>query len=140
MTTATLTATTYNNQPKSVESGAVTVTGSFNSGATSASGATTVFLCKIPSGAKITYVAENHSTGAATCPMDLGITGSISAFISAGSQGTQLIANKMAFPYSVSQSDDTAIQYQSLIGTYTPGTSTASLIVNFAVTYSMDNN
>lgn len=138
---ATLTATTFANvQPRNLPSRVISISGSFNSGATEISAsATTIFLCKIPNKATILELIEHHTTGAATCPVDYGIDGTLSAFIS---QGTQATVNRLSvganIPYTVSLSDDAAVNYSILKATATPGTGTASLKIGFTVMYTMD--
>lgn len=137
---ATLTATTYAKEPRSLPSGMISVSGSFNSGATEISAsATTILLCKIPNRATIVDFVEHHTTGAATCPVDYGIDSDLSAIATAVAQGTVNRLNKGAnVGYQVSLSDDAAVNYSVLKATATPGTSTASLKINFTVQYSMD--
>ncbi len=137
---ATLTATTYAQPPRNLPSGVISVSGSFASGATSIdASATTVFLCKIPNKATILDLFEHHTTGAATCPVDIGIDATLSAFVSGGAQAGVLRGSVGAnLPYTVSLSDDAAANYSTLKATYTPGTATASLKVNFSVYYTMD--
>lgn len=139
---ATLTATTYANQPRIVHNGVISVSGSFNSGATEISAsATTVLLCKIPNKATILDVIEHHTTGAATCPVDIGVDDTLSAFVTQATQASVTRATVGAnLPYTVSKSDDVsaASNFATLKATYTPGTATASLKCNFTVLYTMD--
>lgn len=137
---ATLTATTYAKDPRVLHAGDITVTGSFNSGATEISAsATTILLCKIPNKATIIDIREHHTTGAATCPVDYGIDGSLSAF---ASQATQAAVNRLSvganLNYQVSLSDDASVNYSVFKATATPGTGTASLKINYSITYTMD--
>lgn len=137
---ATLTATTYAQAPRSLHAGDVTVTGSFNSGSTEISAsATTILLCKIPNRATIIDFREHHTSGAATCPVDYGIDGTLSAFASQVTQGT---VNRLSvganLNYQVSLSDDAAANYSVFKATATPGTGTASLKISYSITYTMD--
>ena len=137
---ATLTATTFAQPPRILHTGVISVSGSYNSGTTEFSAsATTVFLCKIPNKATILDVIEHHTTGAATCPVDIGIDGTLSAFVSQATQASITRATVGAnMPYTVSLSDDAAANYSILKATYTAGTATASLKCNFTVLYTMD--
>lgn len=110
---------------------------SYNSGATAFSAsATTVLLVKVPHGARVVGILQNHSTGAATSPMDIGVDSSLSKFATALTQGAASIA--MAnLPYDVSVSDDATSRFKYIKGTVTVGTTTASLIVNMTVLYHM---
>lgn len=137
---ATLTASTFAAPPRYIENGEVVRTGSFNSGSTEISNsATTILLCKIPQGARITDLVEHHTTGAGTCPVDYGIDSTLSAFMSQATQGS---VNRLSvganLNYAVSLSDDAAAQYSILKATATPGTATASLKINWCVKYTMD--
>lgn len=137
---ATLTATTYAKLPRANHTGVTSVSGSFNAGSTEISAsATTVFLCKVPHGATILDIYEHHTTGAATCPVDIGIDATLSAFVSQATQASVTRATVGAnIPYTVSLSDDSVTQYSTIKATYTPGTATASLKCNFTVLYTMD--
>ncbi len=137
---ATLTATTFAQQPRIVHNGVISVSGSFNAGSTEISAsATTIFLCKIPNKATILDFVEHHTSGAGTCPVDYGIDGTLSAF---ASQVTQASVNRASvganIPYTVSLSDDATVNYSIFKATATPGTATASLKINFTVYYTMD--
>lgn len=136
---ATLTATSYSNAPRRVHIGDNSVTVRYNSGSTEISAsATTVLLAKIPEGATITEIIEHHTCGAASCPVDIGIDDTLSAFISQGTKGT---VNRLGVganaAYQVDKSDDSVTQYGVLKATFTPGTGTSSVKLNLTVKYSM---
>lgn len=157
--TGTLTASMANaNIPiKGTEKGLNTACFYYNSGTTviSATG-TTILLCKIPNGATILDYCVNHSTGAATCPVDYGYSvptsaGTYSASLSMfGTQQAKALGNRpnktpantlyaAGVPMKVSLSDDVnqpRIAY--FTGTYANSSASASLIVQGYVTYTMD--
>lgn len=159
MATTTLTATTFNNPPVYHHGpSAVTVTGTFNSGATAMGTAgDTVFLCKIPHGAVITGVREDHSSGATSSIYSLGLTtggpggsATVACFIASGAAATinreTLLApasvsgapnTSQGVPFLVSASDADPNRYGILSMTAASGqaTATTSLIINWSVTY-----
>jgi len=142
MATATLTSTAAASgvPPRAVLAGLNSLSVQFDSGATSLSGASTVYMAKIPSGATIVDVIQYHSSGAATCPMDIGIsnaTGSLSAFASQATQGTATHAEK-GVPYDVDASQTVTAGYEILKCTTTAGTETANVKINLTVLYTMD--
>lgn len=141
MATTTFTAAAFNQQPRQLFDGVNSVTATINTLAISASGASTVFFAKIPKGATILEVIEHHTTGAATCPADLGYDGTLSAFISAGAAGGILrLTTAVSVGLQIPAQTTTATGYVKLIGTYTPGTATASLIAAVTVLYTMDRD
>jgi hypothetical protein len=136
---ATLTATTFALNPRSNERGVISVTGSFNASSALEASAQTIFLCKIPNKATILDTMEHHTTGATSCPVDLGIDSTLSAF---GSQGTQGVINRMTVGanvgYQVSLSDDATVNYSILKATPTLASSTTSFKLTYSVSYTMD--
>lgn len=142
MATLTASAAASGRSPRAVHAGVNSITVRYNSGATTISpSATTIFLAKIPHGAVITEIVDYHTSGAATCPMDIGIevgsTNSLSAFATAATQGAVTRA-ALGVPYVVSCSNDAVTQYGIVKGTVTPGTATASVKINLTVFYTMD--
>lgn len=137
MATLTSTAAASGIPIKANHVGVQAASSSYNSGSTAFSvSATTVFMVKVPHGARIVGIVSNHSTGAATAPMDVGIDSSLSKFGSALAQGSGKIA--MAnLPYDVSVSDDATSRFKYVKGTVTAGTNTASVIINMTVFYHM---
>ncbi len=139
MATLTATAAASTVQPRNVHAGLNSVSVQYNSSATALSdSATTVLMCKVPNGATIVDVLEYHTTGAATCPTDLGIQGSLAAFNSAGTKATVNRAST-GVPYKVSLSDDATNQFVYVTATPTHGTSTTSFKCNLSVVYAMDD-
>lgn len=137
---ATLTSTAMARTPTENYKGLTVKSIEFNSGATEVgASATTVLMAKIPNGAIIVDIWGNHTCGAATCPVDLGIDATLSAFASALTLGTQARADVVAnLPYKVSLSADAEPKYAVFKATATPGTATASVIVKYSVAYTMD--
>jgi len=139
MATATFTASAFNNQPKTLFNGVNSVTATVNTGATSVSGASVVFFAKVPKGATILDVIETHSTGAGSCPVDIGYDGTTSAFMSQATEGAVNRASVAAnIPLAIPAATTTITNYVKIIGTYTPGTATASLIARCTVLYTLD--
>lgn len=139
MATTTFTSSAFNQNPRTLFNGVNSVTATINTGATSASGASVVFFAKIPKGATILDLQEHHTTGAATCPVDLGYDGTTSAFVTAGAAGGVLrITVGTGVGLQIPAQSTTATGYVKLIGTYTPGTATASLIATINVLYTLD--
>ena len=110
---------------------------------TASANAVRVQLCRIPNGASICSLTESHSTGAATCLVDLGIKDQIltlSAFMSAVTQGQTNLPKVLALPYIVSITDTQATQYAYLVAGLTLGTATSSFEMAMNVIYTMDPN
>lgn len=78
------------------------------------------------------------SSGAATCPFDIGIQGNLSAFATAGTLGNVVLRATKGIPYDVSVSGDTATQYIYVTMTVTPGTATTDVEPTLTVVYSTD--
>ncbi len=148
MATATQSTTLMARPARSLVSGVTTETFSYNTGAVTASGATLIQLCKIPVGATIIDVNILPTSGAATNPTDVGISGtgtyqgvaatagSASTFVSAGTGGAVIRATK-GIPWKVEASDDATVRFATLTATVTPGTNTVSLQINGTVSYAM---
>ena len=137
---ATLTATAMARTATENYKGLTVKSFEFNSGATEVSAsATTVFMGKIPNGATIVDIWGNHTCGADTCPVDLGIDDTLSAFASALTLGTQARADVVNnLPYKVSLTAEASPNYAIFKATATPGTTTASVIIKYSVAYTMD--
>lgn len=113
---------------------------------TASANALTVQLVKVPHGAHITGITAEISSGAASCPTDLGIevtsgATTLSAFASALTIGTVHQTNLAAkLPYKVSCPDTQATQYGKVYAACTPGTATSAIQIAVNVTYTMDGN
>jgi hypothetical protein len=139
MATLTASAAFSGVQAKSAGHGqTVTVFSTFNSSSTAVSdSATTVLMAKVPNKSTITNIAGDHTIGAATCPTDYGIQGSLSAFASGVTIGALTVTNGV-LPFDVSVSDDATNQFVYVTATPTAGTSTTSFKCNLRITYVMD--
>lgn len=142
--TTTVTSTAMSKVARDMPSGTIARSVVYSySGAdiTASANALQVQLCKIPNGASIMYLAESHSSGAASCPVDLGIKDevlSLSRFMSQVTQGANNVAATMKLPYVVSITDTQATQYAYLIAGATPGTATSSFEIKVNTIYTMD--
>lgn len=140
---ATLTSTVFaNNVPKYRHGGDLSISGQFNSGATAVASGDIVFLAKIPAGATIVDVIEDHSTGATGYAVSFGMTvnssSTYSCFIASGAQATVNRRSVVGLPFHVSTSDDAAANYGILVAKSEASTTTTSLFINFTVIYRMD--
>lgn len=82
-----------------------------------------------------------HTSGADSCPVDIGIDANLSVFASQKTQGVNLApANMVAgvLPYKVSVSDDAAALYSIVKFGVTAGTNTTGIILKYAVTLAAD--
>lgn len=143
---ATYTSTTFaNNQPKAVHAGNQSVSGSFTFPVASSAG-DVVFLCKIPHGATIVDLIEDHTTGATATGVSFGLasggpagSATLSCFIAAGAIAT---VNRMSAlggrNLVVSCSDSDPNRYGILSASPASGTQTTSLIINWTLIYRMD--
>lgn len=144
---ATYTASLMANTPKAVHAGVNAISVSYNGGANTTSAGDVIWLAKIPHGARILDVIEDHSTGATSSALSLGLaTGgaagggaSLSAFIASGAQATKNRLSVLGIPPLVSVSDADPNRYGILAAKTTEaGTATTSLILNVTVLYSTD--
>src|SRR5687768_14845413 len=97
--TTTRTSTAMASVARDLPSGTIARSVHFNNtdttDITASANALRVQFCKIPNGASIMYLSEAHSSGAATCPADIGIKDSVlslSAFMSQVTQGVNNVA------------------------------------------------
>lgn len=139
---ATYTSTVFaNQQPKAVHAGNQSQSGQIVWPIASSAG-DVAFLCKLPKGATIVEVIEDHSTGSSTQVLDFGYivnaSATFSAFISGGAQAAVNRRNVLGIPVNISVSDDGAVPYAIFACKVASGTATTSLFVNFTITYRMD--
>lgn len=137
MATLTSTAAAATGVVRANETGVTSITATFNDATEISPSATTILMVKVPHGATIIDVIGSVSSGAATCPFDLGIQGNLSAFATAGTITSVLRATK-GIPYDVSVSDDAANQFIYVTATVTPGTATSAVEVKLTCNYTMD--
>jgi hypothetical protein len=145
MALSTYTCTTWTNSPKAVEIGNSSVSGQVVWTATSTVG-DVALLAKIPHGATIIDIIEDHSTGAAAQALSFGLDrgavagggGNSSCFIASGAQATVNRKNVVGLPITVSVSDNDTNRWASLTAKVESGTTTTSLVVNFTIVYRTD--
>lgn len=147
MATATVTCTVFDAQPKYLEDGVISVSGSYNSGATALSTGDIVFLAKLPHGAKYVSFEADHSTGATAHACDYGYAkggaagggASLSALVAAGAQAAILRKTVLGIPADISCSDSDPNRWGILAAKVgVTGTTTTSLIINFTYCYRCD--
>lgn len=143
----TYTASLYANTPKAVHAGVNAISVNYNSGATALAAGDIVFLAKVPHGARIVEVIEDHSTGATAHALSIGLGrggaagggASYSCFIASGAQATKNRMGVLGIPAVVSVSDDQAERWAQLTAKVgESGTTTTSLIINCTVLYTAD--
>jgi hypothetical protein len=145
---ATLTASLAASQGvvRAVHAGVNSISGSYNSGASSlsASGSSIVLLCKLPTSATVLEVIEYHSSGATTSPLNIGIRDgattsmSVSVLFAAVTQGAVNRAELQADGPGLFLSATDAENFKYVIASRDGGSVTTSLKVNFTVLYTMD--
>ena len=150
MATTTYTATTFNAAPKQVHVGNVTVSGTYNAGATVTSLGDIIFLAKIPHGATIVDMVADTSTGETACGTDFGFSrgfdvgggASLSLLVSAVAQATvtRLAVRRAAGlgPIRCSVSDLDPVRYGIFSCKPSTGSASTSFMVNFSITYRCD--
>ncbi len=132
--------------------GDVSVSGGVMFGATTSAN-DQVYLAKIPNGAVIVDIIEDHTSGATTQVLQFGLdrgvaaggAGNLSCLISGGAQATvnrRNVLNANGGPWgtqlTVSLSDLDPVRYAILIGSVVSGTTTTSVFVNFTIIYRTD--
>ena len=138
----TFTSTAYSATPKLLHAGPITVSFDYTTPAgtsLSASANSAVVLGpKIPNKAVITSIVGRHSSGAATCPVDIGVDGTISALASQRTQASTGVPTDLQIPYKISNTDTADPTYSVLKFGVTPGTDTAVVRFQYVITYNMD--
>lgn len=144
---ATYTASLFANTPKAAHVGANTIVVNYQSGTLTSSAGDVIFLAKIPHGARVIEVIEDHSTDATAHALDIGMaTGGaagggamLSLFVKAGAQATKNRLNVLGIPPVISVSDGDPNRYGILAAKCAvTGTATVSLMLNVAVIYTTD--
>ena len=149
MTAQTFTSTAYSATPRVIENGVYAQFFDYSTPAgtslSASAGAVVVFGPRVQNGTTILNISGCHSSGAATFPFDVGITGTgiaagaTSQFASQKAAGTNAICAKtMSFPYKVSISDDAANQFATIVFTGAPGTDTAVVHLKYHVSMTRD--
>lgn len=140
----TFTSTAYSAIPRKLHSGANIVSFDYTSpsgaGNTlcASANATVILGPRIPTGATIVRVWERHSTGAATCPVDIGYDDTISALASDWTQASSSGIIGLQVPQRVSITSSTDQGTSTLKLGYTAGTNTAVIRVQCVVEYTFD--
>jgi len=139
----TETSSAYLAGPKNVETGNFSHTMLHTvAGTASASANATVILGqKIQNGLYLMGMDGSHTTGADTCPVDIGVDASPSAFASQVTKAanvTPATFKQGVFPYKSSVSDDAAALYQVIKYHLTPGTNTTGIILNYTANIARD--
>lgn len=109
--------------------------------ASASANATVVLGQKVQNGIYIMGIEGAHASGAATCPVDIGLDASPSLFASQVTQGVNVNPSSFkpsVFPYRSSVSDDAAVQYQVIKYALTPGTETTGVILKYTVHMARD--
>ena len=144
---ATYSSSLMANTPKAVHAGVNAISVTYLGGTTTASAGDIIHLAKIPHGARILEVIEDHSTGATAHGLSLGLaTGgtagggaSFSMLLSAVAQATKNRLSVLGIPALVSVSDGDPNRYGILAAKCAEsGTATVSLVLNVTVLYSTD--
>lgn len=114
---------------------------------TASANALTVQMVKVPHGATIVDIVYQGSSGAATCPVDIGIevtsgATNLSAFATAVTIGAAFTVTPLndKLPFTVSCPDSQATRYGKVYCAATPGTATSSIQVAITVTYTYQGN
>lgn len=147
MAVTTYTSTLQTATPKAPHIGDCSVAVNFIWPATSTVG-DVLFLAKIPQGARILDLVEDHSTGATSQGVKFGFdrgiaaggAGNLSILIAAGAQATKNRLSVLGLPPIISLSDADPIRYAWFACKVASGTTTTSLVVNAVLTYTMDGN
>jgi hypothetical protein len=144
---ATTTATLFANTPKAPHTGVVSVAVSYSFGATASSVGDVVFLAKIPHGARILEVIEDHSTGATAQALHIGLSkggpggsATLSAIVSSAAQAAVNRRNVLGLPPTVSVSDGDPERWGILSATVAAGSATTSLVINAICLYTVDGS
>ena len=147
---ATYTSTIFANmQPKQGHIGNQSVGGFFSMGATASSAGDVIFLAKVPNGAVVYDLIEEHTSGSTALGISFGLasggpagSATLSCFIAAGAQATfnRRTVLGIADGWTVSVSDNDPNRYGIICASPTSGTQTTSLKINFVCMYRADRN
>lgn len=144
---ATYTASMFANTPKAIHIGNNSISGQYAYGATASSNGDIIFLAKVPHGATVVGIEEDHSTGASTQALSFGFArgaaagggANFSCLIASGAQATVNRGNVLGLPVTVSVSDTDPKRYAELCAKVESGSATTSLVINLrALVYRTD--
>jgi len=135
---ATYTSTLFLNTPKAVQIGNNSISCSINMGSTASSNGDVIFLAKVPNGATIVSIEEDHTTGGTAQGVSFGFASGIAAggganlscLIASGAISTVNRGNVLGLPPTISVSDLDPNRYAILCAKVESGTATTSLIIN----------
>lgn len=91
---------------------------------------------KVQNGLFIMGIEGYHTSGADSCPVDIGIDSNLSAIASQKTQAVNIVASQCVagiFPYAVSISDSAIPQYRTVKYGITPGTNTTGIILKYNI-------
>lgn len=94
---------------------------------------------QVENGLYIMDIQGQHTSGAASCPVDIGIGSNLSVFATQKTQGTNANPSDFkggVFPYLVSVSDDAIPLAMTVKYGLTPGTNTTGVILSYTVVIS----
>lgn len=139
----TETSSAYGMPPKDIQAGnfSHTMIHTVAATASASANALTILGQRVQNGVYIMDINGEHTSGAASCPMDVGLDSSMSLFGSQVTQGANYTPSSFkagVFPYRASVSDDAAALYQTMKYSLTPGTNTTGIIVNATLTLARD--
>lgn len=144
---ATYTSTVFSAQPKHFMDGRLNIVGGQITWPAASSVGDVAYLCKVPHGAQVVWLEEDHTTGATAQGLDFGWAkggaadgaASFSALISGGAQAAKNRITVMGNPSAVSVTENDPVRYGILACKVASGSATTSLKVNFMVAYRTDN-
>ena len=91
---------------------------------------------KVQNGLYIMGIDGYHTSGAGSCPVDIGINTNLSAIASQKTQDVNIVASNCVagvFPYLVSISDSAIPQWHAVKYGITPGTNTTGIILKYNI-------
>lgn len=134
----TETSAAYLRGPRNVETGNFSQAMVHTVAATASASANALVVLgqQVQNGLYIMGIDGYHTSGADTCPVDIGIDTNLSAIASQKTQGVNFVASNAVagvFPYLVSISDSALPQYRTVKYGVTPGTNTTGVILKYNI-------
>lgn len=134
----TETSSAYLQGPRDVHIGNFSQTMLHTVAATASSSANALVVLgqKVQNGLFILGIEGYHTSGAASCPADIGIDANLSTIASQKTQGVNINPSDCkagVFPYTVSISDSAMPQYSTVKYGLTPGTNTTGIILKYNI-------
>lgn len=139
----TETSSAYAAGPKDLHTGDFCHTMLYTVAATASASANamTVLGQKVQKGIYIMAIDGCHTSGAASCPVDIGIDASVSYFATQVTQNANVVPSTFkanVFPYQSTVSDDAAALYQTMKYSITAGTNTTGIVLNYTLRLARD--